>query len=86
MKGFVKYLYIRNILIFFQERQRAIDLGYEDPINPDYDATSAMYHQCLAECMNRMAELKARGNGDEQRIGIMVASHNADTIRFAIQK
>ncbi len=24
--------------------------------------------------------------GQEQRIGIMVASHNADTVRFAIKK
>ena len=69
-----------------QERERAEDLGYEDPINPDYDATSDMYHKCLTECMDRMAELKTYGDGREQRIGIMVASHNADTIRFAIQK
>ena len=45
-----------------------------------------MYHRCLLECMRRMSELKQRGDGSEQKIGIMVASHNADTIRFAIQK
>jgi len=69
-----------------QERARAAEIGYEDPINPDFEATSAMYHSCLAECMNRMHELKQQGDGMEKRIGIMVASHNADTIRFAIQK
>ena len=69
-----------------QERARAESLGYEDPINPDFEATSAMYHRCLAECMNRMHELKQYDDDRAKRIGIMVASHNADTIRFTIQK
>ena len=59
-------------------------LGYEDPINPTYEATTEMYHKNLMECMTRMAELKKTGKQD--RIGIMVASHNADTVRFAIEK
>jgi len=67
-----------------QERARAADLGYEDPINPNFEATSEMYHRCLAECMRRMQELKLTNQGN--RVGIMVASHNADTIRFALQK
>ena len=33
----------------------------------------------------RMNELKLAGD-DEKRIGIMVASHNADTVRTAIKK
>merc|ERR1712079_539740 len=69
-----------------QERLRAEQLGYEDPINPNYDATSDMYHRCLAECMERMRDAKALGDGSEKRVGIMVASHNADTIRFAIER
>ena len=69
-----------------QERERAEQLGYEDPINPSYEATSEMYHKCLSECMRRQAELKELGDGSEQRIGIMVASHNVDTIRFAIKQ
>jgi len=60
-------------------------MGYEDPINPSYEATTDMYHKCLAECMRRMRELNLSGE-DEKRIGIMVASHNANTVRFAIQK
>lgn len=67
-----------------QERARAEQLGYEDPINPDFEATSASYHRCLAECMRRMHELKTENM--PQKVGIMVASHNADTIRFALTR
>ena len=69
----------------FKERARAAEFGYEDPVNPDYEATTEMYHKCLSECMHRMSELK-KIPGKEQRVGIMVASHNADTVRFAIEK
>merc|ERR1711963_537301 len=67
-----------------QERARAASLGYEDPINPNFEATSEMYHRCLAECMRRMQELKLTNQGN--KVGIMVASHNADTIRFALSR
>ena len=67
-----------------QERERAEILGYEDPIIPTYEATTEMYHKNLLECMTRMVELKKTGNQD--KVGIMVASHNADTVRFAIEK
>lgn len=68
-----------------QERERARILGYEDPVNPSFDSTTDMLHSCLVDCMRRMAELKARGDNSQDRIGVMVASHNADTVRFAIQ-
>ena len=73
------------LVIYFKERARAEEFGYEDPVNPNYEATSEMYHKCLYECMHRMSELK-KIPGKEHRVGIMVASHNADTVRFAIEK
>lgn len=68
-----------------QERARAAEFGYEDPVNPNYEATTEQYHKCLSECMQRMSEYK-KIPGSEKRVGIMVASHNADTVRFAIQR
>jgi len=66
-----------------QERARAELLGYKDPINADYPATSAMYHKVLDECLTRIHGLKMSGE-DPQRIGIMVASHNEDTVRYGV--
>uniref|UniRef100_A0A0A9XTR3 Proline dehydrogenase n=2 Tax=Lygus hesperus TaxID=30085 RepID=A0A0A9XTR3_LYGHE len=67
-----------------QERARAAALGYTDPINPTYEATSEMYHKTLTECLRRIHDLKVKGKPNS--IGIMVASHNEDTVRFAIEK
>lgn len=65
-----------------QERARAKEVGYDDPINPTYEATSNMYHKCLEECMN---QIKSVGL-DSKKISIMVASHNEDTVRFTVKK
>lgn len=68
-----------------QERERAKELGYPDPINPTYEATSEMYHKTLIECLQRIRQLK-ECKVDPKMITIMVASHNEDTIRLAINK
>ncbi|XP_068157303.1 proline dehydrogenase 1, mitochondrial isoform X1 [Drosophila tropicalis] len=68
-----------------QERARAQALGYPDPVNPDYEATTDMYHRTLSECLRRIKLMKDCGD-DARKIGIMVASHNEDTVRFAIQQ
>lgn len=69
----------------FQERGRAAALGYLDPTNPSFEATTEMYHRTLTECLRRIKDLKDKGE-DAKKIGIMVASHNEDTVRFAIEK
>ncbi|XP_052891279.1 proline dehydrogenase 1, mitochondrial isoform X1 [Anopheles moucheti] len=68
-----------------QERARAAALGYEDPTNPSFEATTEMYHKTLTECLRRIRILKD-ANIDPKKIAIMVASHNEDTVRFAIKK
>ncbi|XP_066871149.1 proline dehydrogenase 1, mitochondrial isoform X4 [Kogia breviceps] len=59
-----------------QERARALEIGYEDPINPTYEATNTMYHRCLNYVLE---ELKHNA-----RAAVMVASHNEDTVRFTL--
>ncbi|XP_058799407.1 proline dehydrogenase 1, mitochondrial [Phymastichus coffea] len=68
-----------------QERARAAAMGYSDPTCPTYEATTESYHRTLMECLRRMKQYKDKGE-DPKKIGIMVASHNEDTVRFAIEK
>ncbi|KAL5275540.1 PRODH family protein [Megaselia abdita] len=68
-----------------QERARAESMDYPDPTNPSFEATTEMYHKTLTECLRRIKILKDCGE-DAKKIGIMVASHNEDTVRFAIEK
>jgi proline dehydrogenase len=44
-----------------------------------------MYHRTLTECLRRIKDLKNRSE-DAKKIAIMVASHNENTVRFAIEK
>ncbi|KAM9821043.1 proline dehydrogenase 1, mitochondrial-like [Neosynchiropus ocellatus] len=62
----------------YQERARAKEIGYEDPINPDYEATNKMYHKCLEYILE---DIEHRG-----RANIMVASHNEDSVKFTLEK
>ncbi|CAL1274052.1 unnamed protein product [Larinioides sclopetarius] len=63
-----------------QERFRANEIGYEDPINPTYEATSEMYHKILTQVLHRIVQ-----KGD-RKTAVMVATHNEDTVRFTVQK
>lgn len=65
-----------------QERARAKEVGYEDPINPSYEATTEMYHKTLNELMRQIVE----SGIENKKIAIMVASHNEDTVRFTVSK
>ncbi|XP_041349152.1 proline dehydrogenase 1, mitochondrial-like [Gigantopelta aegis] len=62
-----------------QERDRAVTLGYEDPINPSYDETTKMYNRVLEEVMT---QINCRDRG---KIAVMVASHNEDTVRYTVE-
>uniref|UniRef100_A0ACB8FYD2 Uncharacterized protein n=1 Tax=Sphaerodactylus townsendi TaxID=933632 RepID=A0ACB8FYD2_9SAUR len=61
-----------------QERSRAAEMGYEDPINPTYQKTSEMYHRCLDYILEEIKHHK--------KASVMVASHNEDTVKFAIRR
>jgi len=68
-----------------QERQRAEAIGYEDPINPTFEATSDMYHKCVEEGMLRMKKNKTIP-GQASKVCLMAATHNEDTVRYVIKK
>uniref|UniRef100_H2UYX0 Proline dehydrogenase n=1 Tax=Takifugu rubripes TaxID=31033 RepID=H2UYX0_TAKRU len=61
-----------------QERERAKELGYEDPINPDYESTNRMYHRCLDHILEEIAT--------NRKANVMVASHNEETIKHTINR
>uniref|UniRef100_A0A8C7ZIV2 Proline dehydrogenase n=1 Tax=Oryzias sinensis TaxID=183150 RepID=A0A8C7ZIV2_9TELE len=61
-----------------QERERAAEIGYDDPINPDYESTSRMYHRCLDYVLDEIAL--------NQRASVMVASHNEDTVKHTLRR
>ncbi|XP_061888127.1 proline dehydrogenase 1, mitochondrial [Entelurus aequoreus] len=61
----------------YQERARAEEIGYEDPINPDYEATNRMYHKCLEYLLEDIDH--------SRRANIMVATHNEDTVKFTLK-
>uniref|UniRef100_A0A8C6U1Y9 Proline dehydrogenase n=1 Tax=Neogobius melanostomus TaxID=47308 RepID=A0A8C6U1Y9_9GOBI len=62
----------------YQEKGRAEELGYEDPINPDYESTNRMYHRCLDFVLDEIAR---NGNAN-----VMVASHNEDTVKHTLRR
>lgn len=61
-----------------QERERAAEIGYEDPINPTYEKTSEMYHRCLDYILEEIKH--------SPKVNVMVASHNEDTVKFTLRR
>lgn len=59
----------------FAERERAQQMGYEDPIWPTIEDTHASYHRCLDTLFDNM-----------DHCSFMVASHNQDSVEYAVQK
>ncbi|XP_052411776.1 proline dehydrogenase 1, mitochondrial [Carassius gibelio] len=62
----------------YQERSRAAEIGYEDPINPNYESTSRMYQRCLDYVLEEIEQNK--------RANVMVASHNIDTVKHTLRR
>uniref|UniRef100_A0A914D014 Proline dehydrogenase n=1 Tax=Acrobeloides nanus TaxID=290746 RepID=A0A914D014_9BILA len=60
--------------------KRAAQFGYEDPVNPTYEATTDSYHRCLLRILD---ELDNRG---AEHVSLLIAGHNEDTVRFAVQQ
>jgi proline dehydrogenase len=60
------------------ERQRAKDLGYEDPINDTLDATHRNYNGAIKEVLQAMVS-------SNNQIEIMVASHNQQSVELTLQ-
>lgn len=75
-----------------QERARAQEFGYPDPINESFEATTRMYEQTLDYLMGEIQrelqidELNNRVETAKRRISIMVASHNEDTVRHTLEQ
>ncbi|XP_069651547.1 proline dehydrogenase 1, mitochondrial [Haliaeetus albicilla] len=61
-----------------QERERAAQIGYEDPINPTYEKTNEMYHRCLDYILEEIKH--------NRKANVMVASHNEDTVKFTLRR
>ncbi|XP_019620722.1 PREDICTED: probable proline dehydrogenase 2 [Branchiostoma belcheri] len=62
-----------------KERALAKKKGYEDPINPTYEATGEMYHRLLD---TMLGEISTQG----QRCRLIVASHNEQSIKYAVAR
>ncbi len=58
-----------------QERKRAADMGYEDPIQPNIEETHKNYHAIVDKIMQNIS-----------RCSVMVASHNENSVKFVVDK
>ena len=60
-----------------QERNRAVDMGYDDPIHNSYEDTCSMYDQVVETVLQRVCHTPAE---------VMVASHNEESVQLAVQR
>lgn len=60
-----------------QERARAQTMDYEDPIHPSYQATCDSFNSVLDLILKEVKH----GNAN-----VMVASHNEESVHFALKK
>lgn len=57
-----------------KERERAEEMGYEDPINPDKAATDELYNRGMIFCLN-----------NKQRISLCAGTHNEESCRILVE-
>ena len=62
-----------------QERRLAKEQGYADPINSNYDATSAMYYRVADFLLDNIQSGGAVGQ-------VTFGSHNMDTVKYLLTK
>lgn len=62
------------------ERRLACELGYEDPVNETFDLTSASYHSCLDFLLEQLVKRQSLS------LRFVIASHNEDTVRYAMTR
>lgn len=59
-----------------QERARALDLGYDDPIHDTVEDTNTCYNNILTHVLDEVRHNDAN---------VMVASHNEESVRHAVR-
>ena len=64
------------ILQCIQERKLAAEHGFPDPINPNYEATTAMYYKVAEELLQRV-----QSDSSGKKVQILFATHNEDTVK-----
>ena len=62
-----------------KERKLAELHSYEDPVCETFTATSLSYHSCLDHLLQRAARHSATAK-------FIIASHNEDTVKYAMKR
>ncbi|MBT3785122.1 proline dehydrogenase [bacterium] len=58
-----------------KERERALEMGYEDPIQPDKESTDRDYNECLSLCVENL-----------DRVSLCAATHNEESTLLLVRK
>ena len=59
------------------ERNRAADMGYDDPIHNSYEDTCRMYDQVVDTLLHLASRTPAE---------VMIASHNEESVKLVVQR
>ena len=62
-----------------RERFLASENGYEDPVNPSYETTGAMYNRVIEHMMEYVCSDEGKGGGH-----VVVATHNEVSIYYRL--